>query len=316
MAFEMIPTKCAICGTENNASVLYPANFDVAAFNPDVFSARRLPDMLHYQIVRCNTCGLVRSDPVANAEVLAALYQQSIFTYSQDTPNLAKTYGAALQKTEKYQVSKDHLLEIGCGNGFFLEEARAQGFAQVSGVEPGQDAIQRAAPEIRDRIVCDMMRPGLFAEETFSLICMFQTFDHIAEPNALLGECFKVLKPGGMLLFLNHNVEAISARILKEKSPIIDIEHTYLYSPKTIRQLFGKHGFATLEVKPAWNIIRLYSLLRLIPLPKSAKQKILAKIENSALGRIRFRLPLGNLYIIAQKPPTLKGILHDTRQPL
>jgi SAM-dependent methyltransferase len=302
MTFKLTATVCAICGTAGNASTLYPANFDLAAFNPDVFSARRLPDMLHYQIVRCNACGLVRSDPVANADLLATLYQQSAFTYSQDTPNLAKTYGDALRKTEKYRVAKEHLLEIGCGNGFFIEEALTQGFAQVSGVEPGQDAIQCSAPAIRPNIVCEMMRPGLFTPETFTLICMFQTFDHISEPNTLLEECFKILKPGGMLLCLNHNVEAVSARILKEKSPIIDIEHPYLYSPSTICQLFEKHGFKTLEVKPAWSIIRLYSLLRLIPLPREFKRKVLANIEDSPLGRVRFKLPLGNLYIIAQKP--------------
>src|SRR5690349_20777444 len=104
MGNELVPTTCAICGVKNNASVLYQANFDITAFNPDIFSARRLPDMLHYQIVRCNICGLVRSDPVADTNLLKTLYQQSSFTYSEDTPNLAKTYAHYLRKTEKYQV--------------------------------------------------------------------------------------------------------------------------------------------------------------------------------------------------------------------
>jgi SAM-dependent methyltransferase len=302
MSFELLPTTCAICGTKDNASVLYPANFDVAAFSPDVFSARRLPDMLHYQIVRCRACGLVRSDPVADAGLLQMLYQQSSFTYSDDTPNLVKTYGRYLRKTEKYQISKEHLLEIGCGNGFFLEEALTQGYKQISGVEPGQEPISQAKPEIQPRIVCDMMRAGLFSPASFSLICMFQTFDHIPEPNALLEECFNILQPGGILLFLNHNIEAISSRVLKEKSPIIDIEHTYLYRPATIQRLFEKHGFHVLEVNPAWNMIRLYSLLRLFPFPRGIKQKILNFVGSTALDKIRFTLPLGNLYIIAQKP--------------
>ena len=147
------------------------------------------------------------------------------------------------------------------------------------------------------------MRPGLFAPDTFSMICMFQTFDHISEPNALLEECFNILQPGGCLLFLNHNVEAFSSKFLKEKSPIIDIEHTYLYSPATIQRLFEKHGFRVLEVKPAWNVIRLYSLLRLFPFPRGMKQRILDAIENSVPGKVRFTLPLGNLYIIARKDP-------------
>jgi hypothetical protein len=100
------------------------------------------------------------------------------------------------------------------------------------------------------------------------------------------------------MLCLNHNVEALSARLLKEKSPIIDIEHTYLYSPKTICQLFEKHGFQPRECGPAFNTIRLYSLLRLMPLPVPIKQKLLNAVESV---NINLTLPLGNLYLIAQK---------------
>ena len=301
MGFELVSTTCAICTTKNNASVLYPANFDVEAFNPDVFSARRIPDMVHYQIVRCNTCGLVRSDPVADTNIIKALYQQSSFTYNQETPNLTKTYGHYLRKTEKYQISKQHLLEIGCGNGFFLKEALLQGFKEVTGIEPSKDAISMAGPAIQPEIICDMLRPGLLPSNTFNTICIFQTFDHISNPNMFLGECVKLLKSGGIILCLNHNVEAMSSRILKEKSPIIDIEHTYLYSPKTIKRLFEKHGLRVLEVKPAWNVVRLYSLFRLFPMPRRIKQKILDFVDTTLLRKLSFPLPLGNLYVIAQK---------------
>jgi len=302
MGLDLVSTACAICGVKDNATVLYPANFDASAFQPGVFSARRLPDMLHYRIVRCNTCGLVRSDPIADAGLLQTLYRQSSFTYAADTPNLSKTYGHYLQKTEKYGVPKRRLLEIGCGDGFFLQEALTQGFAAVSGVEPGEEAIDRASADIRPHIVSGAMRPGLFPPGSFSLVCMFQTLDHIPDPNALLRECFDVLEPGGLVLCLNHNVQALSAHLLDERSPIIDIEHTYLYSPLTITRLFEQNGFHVLEAGPAWNVIRLYSLLRLMPFPAALKQKILALAENDLLGKLSFWLPLGNLYLIAQKP--------------
>lgn len=301
MTLELISTTCAICSTKNNASTLYQANFDVEAFNPEVFSARRIPDMIHYQIVRCNQCGLIRSDPVAVANTLKALYQQSSFTYNQETPNLTKTYGYYLRKTKKYKIPKQHLLEIGCGNGFFLEEAISQRYKEVTGIEPSKEAISRAAPAIQSKIVCDMLRPGLLPANTFSVICMFQTFDHISDPNMVLNECVKLLQPGGIILCLNHNVEAVSSRILGEKSPIIDIEHTYLYSLRTIKRLFEKHGLRVLEVKPAWNIIRLYSLLRLFPMPHNIKQKLLDFVNRTPLSKLSFTLPLGNLYVIAQK---------------
>src|SRR5207247_1170379 len=127
------------------------------------------------------------------------LYHQSSFDYSEETENLARTYGAYLARLDRYGVSKGSMLEIGCGNGFFLMQARAQGYRDVRGVEPSRSAIKLAPPEIRDRIVCAMMQPGLFPEATFDAICLFQVLDHIFDPAKLVETCFRILKPGGFV---------------------------------------------------------------------------------------------------------------------
>jgi SAM-dependent methyltransferase len=295
------PTRCAVCGTENNATELYPANFDFAAFNPAIFSARRLPDRIHLRMVRCNACRLVRADPMAEAAALSELYRQSTFDYSGEVENLKQTYGRYLAKLDSLGAKKCALLEIGCGNGFFLEQAIAQGYKNVRGVEPSIEAISRAAPAVRDRIVRDVMRPGLFAENEFDVICLFQVFDHLPDPAAVLAECRLTLKLGGFLLILNHNVEALSARILGERSPIIDIEHTYLYSPRTLSQFVKKHRFIPRASGAVWNSYTLQYLARLVPFPAPLKRAKLAFLNATRLGKIRLRVPLGNLWLAAQK---------------
>src|SRR5437870_1982024 len=95
---ELRATRCALCAAEGNATQLYPANFAMDAFNPAVFSARRLPDRVHYRMVRCATDGLVRSDPVASPEDLARLYAQSTFDYGEEVASLRQTYGRYLAK--------------------------------------------------------------------------------------------------------------------------------------------------------------------------------------------------------------------------
>lgn len=299
---KLHPTRCPICDVDDGATQLYPANFDLAAFNPAVYSARRLPDRVHYRIVKCNTCGLVRSDPVADPEALAKLYAQSSFDYAQEVEDLKLTYGRYLDRLERFDVHKGSLLEIGCGNGFFLEEAMKRGYASVAGVEPGKAVVEQARADIRPNIVCDILRPGLFEPGRFDTIAVFQTFDHISEPGPLLDECFRLLKPGGLVLCFNHNIEAWSAKLLGERSPIVDIEHTYLYSPKTISRLFEKHAFKTLETGSARNTYHLYYLTRLLPLPKALKRLKLAFLKATRIGNLRLTVPLGNLYIIARKP--------------
>lgn len=301
-AAALLATRCAICGTAGNASELYPANFDLTAFNASIFSARRLPDGIRYRMVRCDGCGLVRSDPVAAPETLARLYTHSTFDYDDEVANLTATYGHYLRRLEGHGAQKGALLEIGCGNGFFLEEALAQGYRTVAGVEPSTAAADKAHPLVRPRIARDIMRPGLFAPGTFDVVCLFQVFDHLPDPAAVLDECLRVLRPGGLILCLNHNVAAVSARLLGERSPIIDIEHTYLYSPATLARIFRVHGFRIRRVGPVLNTYTLHYLTRLVPLPGPLKRRLLDRLRAAQLGRARLSVPLGNLYLVAQKP--------------
>lgn len=302
VSISLHATQCAICGTADNARQLYPATVTEAAFDARTFSARRLPDRVHYRVVKCNSCGLVRSDPVAASEVQARLYAESTVDYSDETANLRRTYGRYLATVSAFLPEKGPLLEIGCGNGFFLEQAMAQGFTQVHGVEPSRAAVDGALPGLRSRIICDVMRPGLFPPETFSVICLFQTFDHVPDPSGMLRETFSLLKPGGLVLALNHNVDALSARLLGEKSPIVDVEHPFLYSKRTMARIFEDHGFRVRQIRPATNQYTVQYLARLLPIPDRAKGVVRSLINDRAVGRLRVRVPLGNLVLLAEKP--------------
>jgi hypothetical protein len=74
-------TRCPICETGGSDREVYAMNFRPQDLNGAVFSARRLPDRLHYRMVRCQRCGLLRSDPILSARELARLYASSKFTY-------------------------------------------------------------------------------------------------------------------------------------------------------------------------------------------------------------------------------------------
>ena len=160
----------------------------------------------------------------------------------------------------------------------------------------------RPRPSSDGAIVQDVMRAGLFAPESFDAVCLFQVLDHISSPVELLEECLAVLRPGGQILALNHNVSAWSARLLGERSPIVDIEHTYLYSPATMRRLFAKAGFVDPRVRSVRNTYSLAYLTQLVPLPAGMKSRLLPALRAGAAGRIRVTVPLGNLCLIARKP--------------
>jgi len=158
-------------------------------------------------------------------------------------------------------------------------------------------AVAAASPGVRDLIEPGIMRPGLFEEDEFDTVCMFQVLDHLPEPGAVLDQVRAVLPKGGVLLCMNHNVESLSARALGERSPIVDIEHCYLYSPRTMKLLFESNGFEVIDAGAATNTLSLRHLLHLLPIPTGLKPPA----GRGRLGRVPLRLPIGNLYTIGQR---------------
>lgn len=293
----MIHTACAICGSYKNYIIVYKANFKELDLNNKVFSARRLPDGSHYQIVKCNNDGLVRSNPILKPSKISKLYKDSKFTYEEETKNLEKTYLKVLQPVLNNISKGDNILEIGCGNGFILKRLQDLGYKNCFGIEPSKDAVSKADEKIKGNISLDIFELKIFKKKKFKFIFFFQTIDHIPIPGQFLTLCYKLLEKNGYILAFNHNVESLSSKLLGEKSPIIDIEHTFLYSPETIRKLFEKKNFKVIKVYSPPNTISIKHLIWLLPFPKLIKNKLLLY----SLPDINLRLKLGNLCIIAIK---------------
>src|SRR5436190_15245998 len=175
-----------ICDTRAFDREVYAMNFAPADLNPDVFSARRLPDRLHYRMVRCTQCGLLRSDPILSDEDLGRLYSGSHFTYAAEAVFTGATYLHYLREALPLVRERGRIMEIGCGSGFFLERALDEGFAEAWGVEPSVGAVEQAGPRIRDRIRLGLYDRTTFAPQQFDRVCAFQILDHAPATPPLL----------------------------------------------------------------------------------------------------------------------------------
>ena len=295
---------CALCGSKQYR-VVYPSTFRADHhLNTAIFSARRIPDRIHGTLVECRRCHLVRTLEIISLKQLQQLYQDSHFTYSHLTDNLRQTYTKILETTLPLLGSKNSFLDIGCGNGFVLEAAQKLGFEKTAGIEPSIDAAKQAKPGIRKRIKVDILRPGLFPAASFDLITAFQVFDHIPNPNSFLKLCHRLLNRTGLLL-MNHDVNALSARILKERSPIYDIEHSFLYNQATIRHMLEKNNFQVQKIYSPTAIFSLGYFLRLLPLPLWFKQWL--ETANDKLLDVKIKIHPGNLCAIARKSNSIES---------
>ena len=299
MKIKLKNIKCAICESNNNYQVLYKKNFKISDLNVNIFSARRLPDKIHYRLVKCNLCGLVRSTPIVDIKYLSQLYKKSLLTYDAEIKNLTTSYIDSLKPILSKLPKNAKILEIGCGNGFILKTIYDLGYKNVYGVEPSEDAISKSSPKIKKNIITNILKPGLLSKESFDLIFFFQTFDHVPEPNKFLKECYHLLRKNGYILAFNHNIDSFSSKLLGEKSPIIDIEHTFLYSFKTIKDIFEKNKFIVNKVYSPNNILSIKHLFWLLPIPKDIKQKIVK--SNTQILDKKINIKLGNICLEGQK---------------
>ena len=299
---ELRPTLCPICRTDAFDDEVYPMSFRPEELDATVFSARRLPDRLHYRMVRCRQCALLRSNPILPTEALSALYQASKFTYGTEARFATGTYARYLDRALPRVRERGALLEIGCGNGLFLAAARERGFRSLCGVDPSRESVAAAPPDIRATIQVGLYGPDSFAPAQLDVVCAFQVLDHAPDPAELLRAAYVHLKPGGIALFINHDAGAASARLLGRRSPIVDVEHTALYDKKTMRRFFEQTGFVVHEVFSVANTYPAAYWAKMVPLPRRVKQPLLRALAGSPVGDIPVRLHAGNLGIIAEKP--------------
>ena len=283
--------------------VLYEARLNEGRLRGANFSGRLAnADIPHYRMVRCSGCGLVRSNPALEDDRLEAFYVESGFGYEDELDNLKRSYGRRLEEIVDELPHRGALLDVGCGNGFFLERALELGFESVRGVEPAIDAVERARPDIRPAIVTRMFEPGLFPPASFDVISFFMLLDHIPEPGAFLEGCIDMLKPGGFVLCVTHDVRSLMVRLLGERCPIIHVQHTCLYDRNTIAGLLRGAGFQDVKVKGLANTYSLEYWLKLFPVPDRLRRALLSAAGTLGLRRRTLTLRAGNIVSTARKP--------------
>jgi len=299
----LMRTRCPIDGSNDSDVEVYPANFELDAIDATLFSARRTPDRIHYRMVRNRKTGCLRADPVLDDATVRKLYRESKVNYEAISDFTLATYLRYAQRVWPLLPDRRGVLEIGCGHGFFLERMRKKGFRILKGVEPSADARAKAPDWLREHIHGAFLEEDTYPPEAFSLVAAFQVLDHVMAPNELLRNCRKALCPGGLMYWICHDIGSPLARLLGRYCPMIDIEHVVLYDRRTIRMLFEKNGFEVMSVFGAANAYPLEYWHHLAPLPGAVKGLLGGFMRATGLSRFTLKANLGNMGIIARKPP-------------
>lgn len=294
---------CTLCGAKAGKSERYPANFTEEDLNAAIFSARRMPDRRHFRLVECEECGIVFSDPACDPGTLATLYQHSAVTYDAQEEEIYQSYAPVLARALPVLQRRGTFLEIGGGRGFMLRWGAEQGFDEQIEIEPSADAERKfSPPSMQARFIRGIFSRGLLPEGSVSLACFFQMLDHVPDPRVFLEAVRETLEPGGAAVCVTHDTSAVSARLLGERTPIYDIEHTYLFNPDNMARLFRRAGFEVVETFPIANRYALRHWAHLAPVPRRVRKVVLSVLEHVKLAGLPVPLRAGNFAIVARRP--------------
>ena len=292
---------CPICGSRDRGRLFAEANIDPEGIGRFAFASRKLPEYMHWRLIACGQCDLLYADPAPSPDDLSDLYREAGFDSGDEARHASRTYARFLPAIARRLPDRAGAADIGTGDGAFLHELLGAGFTGVAGIEPSTAPIEAADASVRPLIRHDIFRADSFAPESLSLVTCFQVIEHLDEPLAFCRAAHEALKPRGALFLIGHNRRALSARLLGRRSPIFDVEHLQLFSPRSFRRLLEAAGFGRIEVKPVLNRYPLRYWARLFPFPGGVKPRVLSTLQTSPLGGWVVPLPAGNIAAVAYR---------------
>jgi SAM-dependent methyltransferase len=139
----------------------------------------------------------------------------------------------------------DRLLEIGCGGGLLLRDARALG-AEVTGIDHSQDMVDLARERAPGAHVLLAEAERLpFPDRAFTAVAMSVVFFFFKAPRVVLGEARRVLAPDGRIAIYTTGPELRGTPAAPE--PMASLGH--FHSDGELAGLARAAGFARVSVE-------------------------------------------------------------------
>jgi SAM-dependent methyltransferase len=274
-----------------------PADFNEAA-PPSPYAA-------HYQVNRCDGCGLILSAPVMSEASVSALYEKSQEANVEpgEEANVRRTVAGYYRLAAPHLPGRTRMLDIGCDMGFLLEAGRDDGFAELHGIEPVPVARAVAQKIPGALITAEFFENTNYPAGHFDLITLVHVLDHLYDPSVVLRRARDNLGPGGLVLAVVHNVNSLLRRVLGERFPIFNLYHHYFFDKSTLAELFRRQGFEVVKVVSTKNCYSAGFFARRAPgLPEAMRQALSKTLASIHLADISITVPVGNIGIVARRP--------------
>ncbi len=231
---------------------------------------------------------------------IETIYFQFIlkFILEHETKRLSKLIGR-----------KGGILDVGCGNGMRIEAFKKLGFSRYYGIEPMEEGYRNAKEIKKLPIGQKTLEEFNCPENSFDIITLYHTFEHLHDPVKHLGIIKKILNPEGWLVIEVPNLNSWQARLFKEKWSALDLpRHYFHYTPKNLSNLLSRNGFEVKFIDRKANFLRpLFWGLSLFPVHPQAMWQREEKGKGTAFSKIWWIL----LILLSIIPTELENIFGE-----
>ena len=202
-------------------------------------------------VVLCRACKTYFMNPRPTEQDITRHYDSGV-TYNEwaKETTLRNVMWRRRMRLVLYYKKNGTLLDIGTGDGVFLNIAREAGF-ECTGTEISVNGAHRAK-EQGHRVLVGNLADLEFGSQSFDMITGWHVFEHLSDPFATAAKVYHLLKPGGVLLCAVPNE---SNRLIKRFltgnphpfgdgtfTPDSEIHLTY-FQPRTLKNLLRIAGF-------------------------------------------------------------------------
>lgn len=179
------------------------------------------------------------------ANVLQDFYENN-YQDSQERSRTSKLFALeCIPAQEPLRV-----LDVGCGTGENSRVIAAKGH-KVSGVDLSENAIQKYQAHGFEGHVMDIEQGLDFPNASFDVLFCSEVIEHLAAPERLASEAYRVLVPGGKLILSTPNSAFWVYRALAllgwTLSELQHPKHLHFFSRRSLRRLLTSAGFCAEE---------------------------------------------------------------------
>lgn len=248
--------RCLICGQKRFRTWATTSYQYYLGLRPDI--ARGDDPIAHNQklasfrfpLKQCLNCSFVFTSPQFSPQALAKIYtaNASYFEHYQDDSTQAaqarrQSFLVEIRRL-KQLTSPGSILDLGCSGGFFLK-ALGPSWQRI-GVDIDPHAIKFAKKLLgqKARLFNQQFEKINFPKNSFDVVILRGTIEHLPNPKTILKRIFPILKPGGLLALNTPNIDSFCARLYRRNFRMIDpIHHIWYFSPSTIKRILNQIGF-------------------------------------------------------------------------